>query len=119
VTNPFQAHDTAVRLIYRRAALRQGRDNGVTQPSDSISAAQSRVGLGLTRLAQAAARSPAGRRARTPSVRPKNYLAGDDGPPLVLQHHCGHQLTAQVICRACGEPLRARDTRPVAVSGGD
>jgi DNA-binding HxlR family transcriptional regulator len=47
------------------------------------------------------------------------YLADDDGPPLVLQHHCGHQLTAQVICRACGEPLRARDTRPVAVSGGD
>ena len=47
------------------------------------------------------------------------YLAGDDGPPLVLQHHCGHQLTAQVICRACGEPLRARDTRPVAVSVAD
>jgi DNA-binding HxlR family transcriptional regulator len=44
------------------------------------------------------------------------YLAGDDGPPLVLRHHCGHQLTAQVICQACGEPLQARDTRPLAAS---
>jgi DNA-binding HxlR family transcriptional regulator len=41
------------------------------------------------------------------------YLAGDDGPPLVLRHRCGHQLTAQVACQACGEPLHARDTRPV------
>ena len=41
------------------------------------------------------------------------YLAGDDGPPLVLQHHCGHRMTAQVVCEACGEPLQARDTRPV------
>src|SRR5580693_5080082 len=46
------------------------------------------------------------------------YLAGDDGPPLIVQHHCGHQLTAQVICEACGEPLRARDTRPAAVGDG-
>jgi hypothetical protein len=46
------------------------------------------------------------------------YLAGDDGPPLILQHHCGHQMTAQVVCQACGEPLRARDTRPVTVGGG-
>ena len=44
------------------------------------------------------------------------YLAGDNGPPLVLRHHCGHQLTAQVICQACGEPLRARDTRPLTAS---
>src|SRR6202034_512094 len=22
------------------------------------------------------------------------YLADDDGPPVVLQHHCGHQLSA-------------------------
>ena len=43
------------------------------------------------------------------------YLAGDDGPPMVLQHHCGHQLTAQVVCQACGEPLKARDTKPVAI----
>jgi DNA-binding HxlR family transcriptional regulator len=46
------------------------------------------------------------------------YLAGDDGPPLVLQHRCGHQLAAQVVCEACGEPLRARDTRPVTAGTG-
>jgi DNA-binding HxlR family transcriptional regulator len=45
------------------------------------------------------------------------YLAGDDGPPLILQHHCGHQVVAQVVCQACGEPLQARDTKPL-VSGG-
>jgi DNA-binding HxlR family transcriptional regulator len=43
------------------------------------------------------------------------YLAGDDGPPLVLEHNCGHQVTAQLICQACGEPLNPRDTRPVRV----
>ncbi len=32
-----------------------------------------------------------------------------DGPPLVLEHHCGHQLTAQVICAACGEPGQGRN----------
>jgi DNA-binding HxlR family transcriptional regulator len=42
------------------------------------------------------------------------YLAGGDGPPLVLQHHCGHRMVAQVICEACGEPLQARHTTPVA-----
>jgi DNA-binding HxlR family transcriptional regulator len=42
-----------------------------------------------------------------------HYLAGEDGPPLVLQHHCGHELVAQVVCQACGEPLRARDAKPV------
>jgi DNA-binding HxlR family transcriptional regulator len=41
------------------------------------------------------------------------YLAGDDGPPLVLQHHCGHQLVATVVCEACGEPLDARHTTPL------
>jgi len=45
------------------------------------------------------------------------YLAGDDGPPLVLRHHCGHQLEPQVICQACGEPLQARDTKPVTAAG--
>ena len=45
------------------------------------------------------------------------YLAGDDGPPLVLRHHCGHQLEPRVICQACGEPLQARDTKPVTAAG--
>jgi DNA-binding HxlR family transcriptional regulator len=42
------------------------------------------------------------------------YLADDDGPPLVLQHHCGHPMVAQVVCQACGEPVQARDTTPLA-----
>jgi DNA-binding HxlR family transcriptional regulator len=41
------------------------------------------------------------------------YLAGDDGPPLVLQHHCGHQLETQTVCQACGEPLRHGDSKPL------
>jgi DNA-binding HxlR family transcriptional regulator len=45
------------------------------------------------------------------------HLAGDDGPPLVLRHRCGHQMVAQVVCEACGEPLEARDTTPVAAAG--
>jgi len=44
------------------------------------------------------------------------YLAGEAGPPLVLEHHCGHQLTAEVICQACGEPLHPRDTTPLMAS---
>ncbi len=42
------------------------------------------------------------------------HLAGDDGPPLVLEHRCGHRLMAQLVCQACGEPVKARDTRPLA-----
>ena len=42
------------------------------------------------------------------------YLAGDDGPPLVLQHHCGSQVVATVVCEACGEALDARHTTPLA-----
>ena len=45
------------------------------------------------------------------------YLAGADGPPLVLRHRCGHRLTAEVVCQACGESLQARDTRPVSSAG--
>jgi DNA-binding HxlR family transcriptional regulator len=42
------------------------------------------------------------------------HLAGDDGPPLVLEHRCGHPLVAQLVCEACGDPVEARDTRPLA-----
>jgi DNA-binding HxlR family transcriptional regulator len=41
------------------------------------------------------------------------HLAGDKGPPLIVEHRCGHQLDAQVVCAACGEVVRAKDTRPV------
>src|ERR1039457_4182565 len=48
------------------------------------------------------------------------HLAGDDGPPLVLQHHCGHRLVAQGVCEACGEPGDARrpDRPPSAADSG-
>jgi DNA-binding HxlR family transcriptional regulator len=42
------------------------------------------------------------------------HLAGADGPPLVLEHSCGHRLVTQVVCEACGKPVDARDARPVA-----
>jgi DNA-binding HxlR family transcriptional regulator len=38
------------------------------------------------------------------------HLAGPDGPPLVLDHHCGHRLVAEVSCRACGEVVDPADT---------
>ena len=41
------------------------------------------------------------------------YLAGDDGPPLVLEHSCGHRLVAQLTCQACGEPLESGQARIV------
>jgi len=42
------------------------------------------------------------------------HLAGDAGPPLVLEHACGHRLVAKVVCAACGEPVDARAARPAA-----
>ena len=45
------------------------------------------------------------------------YLADADGPPLVLEHHCGERLVPQLVCQACGEPLEARHTRPVPGPG--
>jgi DNA-binding HxlR family transcriptional regulator len=39
------------------------------------------------------------------------HLAGEDGPPVILEHHCGHRLVTEVVCQACGEPVEARDTK--------
>jgi DNA-binding HxlR family transcriptional regulator len=44
------------------------------------------------------------------------YLAGDDGPPLVLEHSCGHRLGAVLVCEACGEPVAMGTARPAAAS---
>jgi DNA-binding HxlR family transcriptional regulator len=44
------------------------------------------------------------------------HLAGDDGPPMAFEHACGHPLVAKVVCEACGEPVRAREARPVTVT---
>jgi DNA-binding HxlR family transcriptional regulator len=44
------------------------------------------------------------------------HLAGDDGPPMVLEHSCGHRLVAKVVCEACGEPAESRTVRRVAMN---
>ena len=41
------------------------------------------------------------------------HLAGEDGPPMVLEHACGHRLAAQVVCEACGEPAKPGTARRV------
>ncbi len=41
------------------------------------------------------------------------YLADDDGPPLVLEHTCGHRFVPQLTCRACGEPVEHGQSRIV------
>ena len=41
------------------------------------------------------------------------YLADSDGPPLVLEHECGHRLNAQVVCEACGQPAAVGTSKPV------
>ena len=41
------------------------------------------------------------------------HLAGDDGPPVLVEHHCGHRLVPQLVCEACGQTLDARHTKPI------
>jgi DNA-binding HxlR family transcriptional regulator len=47
------------------------------------------------------------------------FLAGDDGPPIVLEHSCGHRLVATVVCEACGKPADAGTARPAGPSAGN
>lgn len=42
-----------------------------------------------------------------------DHLAGGDGPPMVLEHSCGHRMVPKVVCEACGEGVDARNTRPL------
>jgi DNA-binding HxlR family transcriptional regulator len=40
------------------------------------------------------------------------WLAGDEGPPLLLHHTaCDHDTHAEVVCSHCGEPLELREIR--------
>ena len=39
-----------------------------------------------------------------------DHLAGPDGPPLILEHHCGHRLIPVVSCQSCGEVVDPADT---------
>ena len=41
------------------------------------------------------------------------YLAGPEGPPLLLRHRvCGKHAAHALLCTHCGEPLRAADVEP-------
>jgi len=40
------------------------------------------------------------------------WLAGEDGPPVVLQHtRCGHDTQARVVCEHCGEEISSDESR--------
>ena len=40
------------------------------------------------------------------------HLPVPGGPSLVFEHECGAELTPEVVCAACGEPVRPESTRP-------
>ena len=41
------------------------------------------------------------------------YLAGPEGPPLILHHTaCGHDAAPVLVCRHCTQPIRATDIQP-------
>jgi DNA-binding HxlR family transcriptional regulator len=44
------------------------------------------------------------------------YLAGDDGPPMVLEHHGDHRFVASVVCEECGTAPTRHDPRPRAAA---
>ena len=39
------------------------------------------------------------------------HRAGEDGPPVVLEHACGEVVDPLLVCRACGDELRTEDVR--------
>jgi DNA-binding HxlR family transcriptional regulator len=46
------------------------------------------------------------------------HLAGEDGPPAIFTHRCGHPLMAKLVCESCGEPVAPGHTRPVVDGWG-
>jgi len=36
------------------------------------------------------------------------HLAGEDGPPAIFSHSCGHPLVSRLVCASCGEPIAMR-----------
>ncbi|MFE2582401.1 winged helix-turn-helix transcriptional regulator [Streptomyces sp. NPDC059378] len=40
------------------------------------------------------------------------HLRAEDDRPMVIKHHCGHELAAVVTCSACGDELRPGDRTP-------
>ena len=46
------------------------------------------------------------------------WLTGPEGPPLRVEHRdCGQVTTPTLVCRHCGEPLHAHNTRLVEGPG--
>lgn len=46
------------------------------------------------------------------------HAADAAGPSVVLEHKaCGHASTPRLVCSECGEPVGARDMRPVPGPG--
>ena len=41
------------------------------------------------------------------------HLLGEDGPPVVLRHTCGHEAEPVVVCSHCSEPLHPHHVTPV------
>lgn len=41
-----------------------------------------------------------------------DHLAGDEGPPLVLDHHGDHALVPGLVCEVCGEAVQLGSARP-------
>ena len=39
------------------------------------------------------------------------HRAGPEGPPLLLEHSCGHVLHTATVCRACAQEVRTEDVR--------
>ena len=40
------------------------------------------------------------------------YLAGDQGPPVVLRHSCGHAADPVLVCAHCRDELDPREVTP-------
>ncbi|MEV7288445.1 helix-turn-helix domain-containing protein [Streptomyces sp. NPDC093252] len=48
------------------------------------------------------------------------HLRPDGDRPMIIDHRCGHELSPQVVCRACGEQVHHEDltARPQAAGWG-
>ena len=40
------------------------------------------------------------------------HLAGEEGPPAIFTHRCGHPLHARLVCDSCGELVVSGHSRP-------
>ncbi|MFJ6655580.1 winged helix-turn-helix transcriptional regulator [Streptomyces sp. NPDC091377] len=46
------------------------------------------------------------------------HLHPGDDRPMVIEHHCGHDLVPQVVCESCGERVRHDDLKAHPQSPG-